>query len=327
MKNLQQHSIAPRSASKATVRRDRNDKTRILPLAEHEPKDELSIENLALTIEREEDEKERVRERLNKLCRSGRFDIKRNKIEGFIYDEIYRVNFDNGSCLTVYLNPINDIQSYMKLEWGPSRVDPDEISNFFHALFGSRAGTILMNANVAQFKAVITADNKEVGMLAHKANVKVSNIQWDKNGEYVVGHIIGSSNSNCHSKIIAKPHKANSAKKGQRKIAKYRIVYVFKKMNCTLDEVWNRLKSEMDKLQWFDPDLLEDRAISNKLAEDIATHGISKALNARTINARKQLLSMLSKRYAIDPITIDRRLYKAELYRCFGFLRKRRKAA
>lgn len=283
---------------------------------------EISITNLALTIECSNDEKRAVRKSLNKRCSSEGFDIEPIESKACTYRKIYKVNFENGSNLFIYFDPISDTQRYLKLEWEPSSVDPEEISDFFNFLFRNQAWSILMSGNVSQFELAIIADDIEAGLFAHKANVRVSNIRWDKNHNHVIHQSIGSPSSDCQTIISARLYKGENAKKSQR-TAKYEIVHAFTKMNCSLDRVWNHLKSEMGKLELFESNLLEDDDIPKRLIKKIAENGIPYAISTQEKTVRQEVLNLLNSHYATDPISITKKQYLTEFNRCFGFLRNR----
>jgi hypothetical protein len=291
-----------------------------VPLVEVMSEPEFSISKLALTIDCPNDEQRAVRKSLNQLRKSDRYDVRPIESKACTYRRAYLVDFDGGSCLNIFLDPISDSQRYLKLAWEPSYVEPDEITDFLNVLFGNGLSSILMSGNVSQFKLAIIADDIKAGLFAHKANVRVSNIRWDKNHNYVIHQSIGSPNSDCQTIISARLYKGEDANKSLR-TAKYEIIHSFKNLNCTLGSVWDLLKSEMKKLALFNSNLLVDDNIPKRLIKKIAENGIPYALSEQDKTARQEVLNLLNSRYAVDPISITKKQYMAEFNRCFGFFR------
>jgi hypothetical protein len=283
-----------------------------------EPKFEITF--VAITINCALAEQKALPITLMKLHKSRTFNIRPIEIKACTYRKVYEVTFVNGSNLHIYLEPISRTQRYLKLEWKPYRVDPDIIAEFFSALLGDGANSILKNANVARFKFVMITENFEPGMLVYKQNIKVSEIQSDKRDEFVVKHIIGSANSNYHISISSKFSKCDKTKSGSR-IAKYKVIHDFTNMDCSLLDVLGRLRCEMNKLEWFTPDLLQDEDISPKLFKNITNNGITHAINTKNKADRDELLYRFNLLYKASPILITKKQLQVKFRELFLFLK------
>lgn len=277
---------------------------------EDKPKQKLLIDMIAFTLPIIEYKRESIRNRINDPQFHKQY--KRRvypKTFRKRYNNKYEFSIYNGTIVKLEIYPIKKSHNFLRLEYNPNNLKRQgrrELRLFLIKLLGIKImKTIYFQAVLTRLDLTLDIYNMEPNLYMHK-NRAIQSSNFPGHDGNPSSQIIGSDSSNCRITMYDKTFEQQAKGKGKvHNGANYRRIEVRRrKLNCTMNELDDRLLNDFDKLNFYNSKFFGDDKFSMRFLNNVKKDGLNTALSKLDDNKRRRYKRYLED-YRAHPFTLD----------------------